>query len=495
MLYKRILSLFLLICILAGLGSSVYAAPGKDDSEEDAEAAAAMLVYSPQSGFPIRNKQTIAGVSALLCEPESGMILYAQEIDKLIHPLSLAKILTTLVVIENVEDLDAMATVSGNALRDVSSEFSTGELEVGEMISIRDLLYLIMLPSANDACNIVAEYTAGSIDAFIEMLNKRAAEIGCTGSSFVNTHGLPNTNEYSTARDLALITCEALKNETFCEIAYTTAYTLSATNFHEERRIYTTNYMTSQALSNRYYYYRAKGVKYGGITVSYGCSLIVGGSDGNIDLVAIVIGSTSYEITKGDYMLQCFPQAKILLDYGFDYFTSLTVLMPDIAVGELKVNGGTENSVIVVPMESAGVAVPKGYNLGDISIRLDGEVTAPAKVGDPVGTASVYYQEIKIAEVPVTPIREVILADEDHPTQTDRIHQALEEEAVEKTPSPLLVVLILLFVFLLFYFVAYLYHNLTRRRKPVPKKRKKKRTVSDSVRATTMSSKKRNYES
>jgi len=494
MSYKRVISLLLLTCILFSMGSSVFAAPTSNEDEDD-EAAAAMLVYSPQSGFPIINKQTIAGVSALLCEPESGMILYAQEIDKLIHPLSLAKILTTLVVIENVDDLDALATVSGNSMRDVSSEFTTGELEVGEQISIRDLLYLIMLPSANDACNVAAEYTAGSIDAFIVMLNERAAEIGCTGSSFVNTHGLPNTNEYSTARDLALITCEALKNETFCEIAYTTAYTLSATNFHEERRIYTTNYMTSQALSNRYYYYRAKGVKYGGITVSYGCSLIVGGSDGNIDLVAIVIGSTSYEITKGDYMLQCFPQAKILLDYGFDYFTSLTVLMPDIAVGELKVNGGTEDSVVVVPTESAGVAVPKGYNIGDISIKLDGEVTAPAKKGDLVGTASVYYQTVKIAEVPVTPMRDVTLADEDHPTQTERINQALEEEAVEKTPSPILVLLVLLFVFLLFYFVAYLYHNLTRRQKNVPVKRSTKSTVKRTTATRKSTVKKRHYES
>lgn len=474
MVFKRLLSLFLILTTLISLLTVSSIGIGENGDGEDEVDAEAMLIYSEETGFPIINRQTIASVTAVLFSPDSGMVLYSQEIDKVIHPLSLAKILTCLVALEN-GNLDDEITINKHVYFDIPSDYET-KLNVGEVYTLRDLLYLIMLPSENDACNAVGEYIAGSTDAFVELLNQRAAEIGCTNSHFANCHGLPNENEYTTGRDLMMICQEAFKNETFMEISTATRYTIPANEYREQRKIYTTNYMISQDLSNRYYYYRAKGYKYGGITAAYGCSLIVGGNNGNIDLVAIVVGSSSYEITKGDYMLQCFPQAKILLDYGFDYFVYQTVLNKDVSIGSLKVNGGTEETAIVKPLSEAGVAVPKGFHLSDITIRLNGEITAPAMVGDDVGTATVYYKDIPISTVSVTPMRDVVLADDDHPTQTEIIIRRQEEEEKPKTPKTSLIVAVLVAVFIAFYLLAYVYNNIQRRKKKAKSVKRSSRT-------------------
>lgn len=141
---------------------------------------------------------------------QSGAILYEKNIDKREYPASITKVMTALVAIEN-SSLSETVTYSRNAVTNLESGASNIEIQPGEKLSMEDSLYAILLMSANEACNGVAEHVAGSIDNFVAMMNQKAKELGCTGTNFANANGLWMSNHYTTAHDMALISQEAYK--------------------------------------------------------------------------------------------------------------------------------------------------------------------------------------------------------------------------------------------------------------------------------------------
>ena len=149
---------------------------------------------------------------------QSGAILYEKNIDKREYPASITKVMTALVAIEN-SSLSETVTYSRNAVTNLESGASNIEIQPGEKLSMEDSLYAILLMSANEACNGVAEHVAGSIDNFVAMMNQKAKELGCTGTNFANANGLWMSNHYTTAHDMALISqeaynCKNYRNET-----------------------------------------------------------------------------------------------------------------------------------------------------------------------------------------------------------------------------------------------------------------------------------------
>lgn len=148
---------------------------------------------------------------------QSGAILYEKNIDKREYPASITKVMTALVAIEN-SSLSETVTYSRNAVTNLESGASNIEIQPGEKLSMEDSLYAILLMSANEACNGVAEHVAGSIDNFVAMMNQKAKELGCTGTHFANANGLWMSNHYTTAHDMALISQEAYKNPTFAKL-------------------------------------------------------------------------------------------------------------------------------------------------------------------------------------------------------------------------------------------------------------------------------------
>ncbi len=140
------------------------------------------------------------------------------------YPASITKLMTALVCLENVNDLQQEFTVTQNSIIKVSGS-STAWLQAGETLSIEELLYGMLLPSGNDAAVAVAEATAGSVDAFVQMMNAEALRLGCTGTHFVNPNGLPDDNHYTTPYDIYLILREALKYDTFREIVGSESHT------------------------------------------------------------------------------------------------------------------------------------------------------------------------------------------------------------------------------------------------------------------------------
>lgn len=180
------------------------------------------------SVFPglLKTNAEVSAKSYVLIEASSGIVLSSEKPDEKREPASTTKILTALVAIEN-GNLDDVYKVSDNA---AGIEGSKLGLKKDDELSLDDLLHILLMKSGNDAAVTIAENIAGSVDAFAELMNRKAESIGCKNSHFVNPHGLGNENHYTTAYDLALIASEALKNETFSKIVSSKTYTLDYKN-------------------------------------------------------------------------------------------------------------------------------------------------------------------------------------------------------------------------------------------------------------------------
>ena len=180
-------------------------APAEDDSVPEDR------LLSSRTSF------SVAAKAALLIDLNTGRAVYEQDADERVYPASLTKIMTCLLALEN-GNLSDVVTVSASALDDLDADSSVAGLQVGEQMTLENLLYCMMVVSGNDACNVIAEHIAGSVADFVRMMNQRAYELGCLNTHFSNPHGLHDESHYTTARDLSIITQAALKSENFRQI-------------------------------------------------------------------------------------------------------------------------------------------------------------------------------------------------------------------------------------------------------------------------------------
>jgi D-alanyl-D-alanine carboxypeptidase len=194
---------------------------------------------------------TSDSLAALFFHLDTKEVLYAKNIHERLYPASTTKIMTALVALEN-GDLDAQTTVSKDAITFHESGVSTAKLKEGDVLTLRQLLYALLLPSANDAANVIAEQIAGSTDAFVEMMNEEAQKIGATNTHFVNPNGLHNEDHYTTAYDLYLMFQKAMEYDDFLEIIQTEDYDttyLSADGTTVEASWSSSNQFTKGAVS------------------------------------------------------------------------------------------------------------------------------------------------------------------------------------------------------------------------------------------------------
>ncbi len=232
--------------------------------------------------------------AAVLMVAGTRRILYAINPDAIMYPASTTKIMTALVALERGKP-DSLVTVSGRA---ASCEGSSLELRAGDRLSFRDLLYGLMLVSGNDAAEAVAEHIAGSVPAFVDLMNARIQQMGLINTHFANPHGLPDpNNHYSSAKDLALITAQALHNPEFARIVATRDYAVPFKNRGPVRISNTNKFLKS--------YPGASGVKTG-YTQAAGDCLVASARRGGVQLIVVLLNDDE---RWGD--------AAKLLDYGF----------------------------------------------------------------------------------------------------------------------------------------------------------------------------------
>lgn len=263
------------------------------------------------SGWP--QGSDITSTAAVVMEESTNTVVYAKNMDQPLFPGGTVKVMTTLLALENSQLTDSV-TMTSTGVSGVTDGGANISAQLDEVFTMEQCLYAIMMVSANDIALQVAEHLGGSVEGFVQMLNARAAELGCTNTVFTNPTGLPDENQHTTAHDMALIMKAALKNESFRTIAGAPSYTISATNVSGGERVLTNNFSMMNA-ANAAYYQNCLGGREG-FTEASGSTLVCGAEKNGVTLIAVVLQGASG--TTGT-------EAGALLNYGFDNFQMLSL--------------------------------------------------------------------------------------------------------------------------------------------------------------------------
>lgn len=328
--------------------------------------------------------------ACLLMEESTGKILYSKNANSIMYPASTTKIMTAILTLEKC-NLSDTAVVSHNAVFSIPSGYSTASLVEGEVLTIEQLLNVLLIPSANDAAVVLAEHIAGSVEAFSDMMNSKAVELGCLNTHFVNPNGIHNENHYSTAYDLALIGRYAMQFPTFKEISSKTRYTLPITNaYSKEDRIFNTtndlikpNYSSSPT---NYYYKYATGGKTG-YTDPAGQCIVATATKDNISLLAVTLHGDFTEDNLSQRALDC----KALFEYGFNNFSMVSIAQKGDVASNMKVPNATKDSSSLDLLYSDDIYafVPNGFDTSSVTPNIKLSSTfAPIAQDTVLGTIS-----------------------------------------------------------------------------------------------------------
>lgn len=320
---------------------------------------------------------------------DTGTVVYEKNADEKLPPASLTKMMTYIVVCENVPDLEnTMITVTDEMLAGLDPESSVMGLTscIGEQVSVLDLLYGLMIPSGNDAALVLANYVGdGSVQTFVDMMNSKSGQLSCNSTHFVNPHGLYDPNHYSTARDLAVISKYAAEKPYFTEIESKVSHTVSSVNLSLE----TTNYMIDPSYP-KYYYEYVEGGKTG-YTDEAGKCLSSTAKKDEYRYMCIALGAP-YSFTEDvNYAML---DTKEMYEWAFDNISYVELLPAQLVVNELSVEYKW-GSVFVeaVTKEEVKALLPAGYDESLITskVELPDYVSAPIEQGEVLGEAFVYY--------------------------------------------------------------------------------------------------------
>ena len=315
---------------------------------------------------------TIDASSAILIDASTGRILYEQAAHEKLAPASTTKILTCLLVLENVEDLSATVTLPAD-FQNVGE--SSIYLEAGETITYESLLYALMLRSANDAAQALAIGVAGSEEAFADMMNARSEELGLKDSHWANPHGLDDDEHYTSAYDLAMIAKTACQIPFFNTLVATTSYTLPWADYEYDRNIYNHNQFLDV-------YEGADGIKTG-YTDKAGSCLVGSATKDDLRLIGVVLNAEDHYAAMSQ-----------LMDYGFSTFTSKLLGQKGDVVGSVRISGGRIDSVDVILGSDVNLPVALAGNFEpQVEYDYETSMAAPVSADAPIGEATFIDEE------------------------------------------------------------------------------------------------------
>ena len=321
-----------------------------------------LSIFAVFSLAPRSRALSVSAESAVLIEAESGDIIYEKNAHAPRGMASTTKIMTALCAIENM-DIETVVTVPPGA---VGVEGSSIYLKAGEKITLEDLLYALMLGSANDAAAAIAIAVSGSIDAFAELMNEKARELGLKRTHFENPHGLDGEAHYTTAYELAKIASYALKNEVFARIVSTVKHTIPASEGGYARTLVNHNRLLRE-------YEDIIGVKTG-FTKKCGRTLVSAARKGGVTLICVTL-------CDGDD----WRDHRAMLDRGFELYENETLCRAGEIALEIDVTGGEKKSVLCTNKEELCAVLPKNHGEITIKTELARFIYAGQKEGEPAG--------------------------------------------------------------------------------------------------------------
>ena len=379
----------------------------------------------------------LASQTAVLMDADTGVVLYEKNMHDTMYPASITKIMTAMLAIQHLEP-EQVLTVSQTAVNAVPRTSSHISLQAGERLTVRDALYAIGMESANDAANVLAEAVSGSLEAFAEEMTRQAQALGAMNTHFANANGLPDSQHFTTAYDMALITAAALKQEGLATYFSTVNYTFPATNLSAARSFSNKD----RLLPGGQYYYEGVLMAKTGWTSSAQGTFAAVVKQGDTTLVAITLKSPLLEDKYKD--------THKLMDYGFTHYSAVKVsgeqVTAQLSLGEYTPVKGQKFTYLI----------PTGTLFADIRYSLSEEVElspdSPLNITVPVsatlGDTVLPEIEVKL-ERPAPPREAYILADLLSP-------QGMDPEQVQailnalRIPAAVVGVLLLIFILLLF---------------------------------------------
>lgn len=338
-----------------------------------------------------------AAKAAVLVDGDTGEVLYAKNEHQELYPASITKIMTALLVLEAIDDgklgLEDAITVTATSLTGLSADGSTAGIKQGEIITVHNLLYCMLVVSANEACNILGERVAGSVSAFVELMNTRAQELGLENTHFANTTGLHDAQHYTSAWDIYLIAKEAMKHPLFLTICDTADVVIPATNLSPQRHLYTTNYLLSAWRAAGYRNKNAHGIKTGSTTEAGHC-LVSTAKKNDRSLVSVVLGAERI-VTNNVADVKSFSETNRLFQWGFENFSRQTILSANDILDELPVTLSREVSAVAVhAAQDLDALLPNDLLPEQLQREIkftQDSVQAPVAAGDKVGEIILTY--------------------------------------------------------------------------------------------------------
>lgn len=325
----------------------------------------------------------IKSETAVLIDAETGAVLYDKNMNRQMYPASITKVMTGMLALE-MASADRVLTTSHDAVYSLPYNTSHIALDENEQLTLEQAMYALGIESANDAANVIAENLAGSTQAFAQLMTQKAHDLGAVNTNFVNPHGLPDPNHYTTAYDMALIAAEAIKNENFNRYFSTNRYDMSTTNIRSEiRQFWNANYFI-----NGYEHCEGLVMSKTGWTEEARHTLVTAATRGDTTLVAVVMYSTA----KGDK----FDDTLALFDYGFNGYTTLQVTS-DYLQSQMPAKLECDDGQISAQQDSFMtqtqlVTVPVGVAQKDIAVKVSAaEVDASGSMA--TATATLYYSK------------------------------------------------------------------------------------------------------
>lgn len=348
-----------------------------------------------------------------LVNEDTGLVVYSKNAEKKLYPASLTKIMSAIIILENVPDLDNTKATMTLSLMNIlaGTDSSNIGLVVGEEITMRQILYAMLLSSGNDAALLAAETISGSVDAFCEAMNAKALELGCTGTHFVNPHGLHDEHHYTTPHDMYRIVQYAMNNATFAEIAGTQQYTIPATNKRPEHPLVSTNIMLSKNLGGTLYYEPIRGIKTGRTTPAGPCFVSRAVKDGYTYTMVVLKADLPDAAGVAALATNNFAVTKALYQWAFSTLNLEELIQQDSVLKTIKVKyAASVDEVGLTPDKTFISLIPKTADASSIVVEytVPAEIEAPVTKGQPIGTAIV-----KIAGQPLGQINLVAATDVD----------------------------------------------------------------------------------
>ena len=339
--------------------------------------------------------------TVLLVSMDTGTVLFEKNADQKVYPASLTKLMTAAVAVEQIQDLDQTITVPEYCITLLSgTDSSTANLKDGEQLTVRQLLYCMLVSSANDAANVIADFIGnGKISATVELMNEKAKELGMNGTHYANAHGLHDVEHYTTANDMLKLTQYIMTLPAIMDMCTTTRYTIPKTNRSDERILATSNLMTDR--TQTYYYSPVRGIKTGYTDPAGRCLISTASLDG-YNYIAIVMGCPPKD-ESGKAVRYEYADTKALYQWAFGTFEYKQIANENDPVDELPLQYAWDQDYIQAYLESdVSTLIPKEADGSTVIIEpvwAQSSVQAPVQKGDVLGYAKLMYAGEEIGRV------------------------------------------------------------------------------------------------